>query len=171
MHKCDACEKTRLGQIPKCPSPFSRERGFAQCGGLPGDEKGYIIFLMEEKMKKYCVFELMVILVMLAVGGWASSQSFAGDATKADAVETSGALVVIEGSAFSPATVSVKTGGEVVWKNKDAAPHTITADDGSFDSGSMSQGTEYRRRFDTPGTFSYSCDIHPYMTGKVEVLP
>ncbi|MHB8881119.1 MAG: cupredoxin domain-containing protein [Thermodesulfovibrionales bacterium] len=78
-------------------------------------------------------------------------------------------IVVIDGSAFSPEVATVKVGGEVVWKNKDAAPHTITADDESFDSGSLNQGDEYRRKFTKAGTVKYSCGIHAYMSGKIEV--
>jgi plastocyanin len=78
-------------------------------------------------------------------------------------------VVTIEGSAFSPEVAVVKAGTEVVWKNKDSSPHTVTADDGSFSSGSLSQGEEFRRKFTTPGTFTYSCEVHAYMSGKVEV--
>ena len=78
-------------------------------------------------------------------------------------------VVSIEGSAFVPEKIKIRAGTEVVWKNRDAAPHTVSADDGSFDSGSMDQGAEYRRKFTTPGTVSYSCGMHAWMAGKVEI--
>ncbi|MGC2061970.1 MAG: cupredoxin domain-containing protein [Thermodesulfovibrionales bacterium] len=112
-------------------------------------------------MKKYGLFIVMTISVMLLGVSY-------GFADAADAVDST-VIVMIDGSAFSPEVAIVKVGGEVVWKNKDASPHTVTADDGSFDSGSLAQGAEYRRKFITAGTVKYSCDIHAYMSGKIEV--
>jgi len=90
-----------------------------------------------------------------------------GPASAGDAVAP--VVVIIEGSAFVPDTVTIKAGTEVVWRNKDSVPHTITADDGSFDSGSLNQGDEFKRKFIAPGTYKYSCDIHAYMSGNVIV--
>lgn len=78
-------------------------------------------------------------------------------------------IIFIEGSAFSPEVATIRVGSEVVWRNKDASPHTITADDGSFDSGALNQGEEFSRKFTSPGTIKYSCDIHAYMSGRIEV--
>jgi plastocyanin len=78
-------------------------------------------------------------------------------------------IVIIDGNAFNPESVIVKVGGEVMWRNMDVAPHTVTADDGSFNSGTLGRGDEYRRKFSSSGTIKYSCDIHSYMTGTVEV--
>jgi plastocyanin len=113
-------------------------------------------------MNKYCLLIITVVCLLIlrtAPEAQAVSES-AGD---------SEVMVSIEGSAFSPEVVTVKAGTVVVWKNKDAAPHTITADNGSFDSGTLSQGAEFRKKFDTPGIFRYSCDVHAYMSGRVEV--
>lgn len=90
---------------------------------------------------------------------------------KAGTPASSPAVIVIEGSSFNPASITVKAGTEVIWKNKDSSPHTVTADDGSFDSGSLNQGEEFRRKLVKTGTLSYSCDIHAYMSGKIVVTP
>jgi glucose/arabinose dehydrogenase len=58
----------------------------------------------------------------------------------------------------------------VVWINDDSAPHTITADDGSFDSGSIGKNSEFKHTFHQPGSYSYHCAIHPSMTGKITVI-
>jgi len=79
------------------------------------------------------------------------------------------AEVEIEDFAFQPAEISVATGTEVVWKQRDAAPHTVTADDGSFDSGTMADRDEFMHVFDEPGTYAYHCAIHPAMTATVVV--
>ena len=70
---------------------------------------------------------------------------------------------------FSPGTVEVAVGTTVTWTNNDTAPHTVTADDGGFDSGELAQGGTFSMTFDTAGTYSYFCEIHPQMTGSVVV--
>jgi plastocyanin len=57
----------------------------------------------------------------------------------------------------------------VKWTNQDSAAHTVTADDGSFDSGQMAQGATFSFTFSKAGTFSYKCGNHPTMLGKVVV--
>ncbi len=71
--------------------------------------------------------------------------------------------------AFSPATIDVVVGTRVRWANRGAALHTVTAQDGSFDSGLMGPGASFSRVFASPGTFPYLCVLHPGMTGVVRV--
>ncbi|HEY2648820.1 MAG TPA: plastocyanin/azurin family copper-binding protein, partial [Puia sp.] len=75
----------------------------------------------------------------------------------------------IKNMAFNPASLSVTAGATVTWTNSDTTIHTVTADDGSFNSGNIAIGATYSRVFNTAGTFSYHCTIHPEMTGKVMV--
>ena len=49
-----------------------------------------------------------------------------------------------------------------------ASAHTVTADDGSFDSGKTTDG-EFHHAFDKPGTYGYHCSVHPDMKGMVTV--
>jgi plastocyanin len=72
--------------------------------------------------------------------------------------------------AYSPQTVTVAAGGKVTWRNEDADDHTVTLDDGSFDSGDIAEGKLKSESFKSPGTFTYHCEIHPEMTGTVEVV-
>ncbi|HYM50356.1 MAG TPA: plastocyanin/azurin family copper-binding protein [Candidatus Limnocylindrales bacterium] len=72
--------------------------------------------------------------------------------------------------AYDPKTVSVKVGQAVEWDWTDASSqHTVTADDGSFDSGLCSQGTKFAYTFTKAGTFTYKCTIHSGMMGTVTV--
>ena len=71
---------------------------------------------------------------------------------------------------FSAATVTVNVGDTVTWHNTGQAPHTATADDGSFDTGTINTGGSGSHTFNSPGTFSYICTIHPNMKGTVRVL-
>lgn len=80
-----------------------------------------------------------------------------------------GTSVRMAGSRFEPATIAIAPGETVRWFNDDTAPHTVTASDGTWDSGNLSPGASFERRFATPGTYSYVCRYHPWMTGEVQV--
>jgi LPXTG-motif cell wall-anchored protein len=71
---------------------------------------------------------------------------------------------------FRPATVTVSVGDIVTWRNEGHEPHTATADDGSFDTGTVPAGGRASHLFTQTGTFSYVCTIHPNMTGTVRVV-
>jgi LPXTG-motif cell wall-anchored protein len=77
--------------------------------------------------------------------------------------------VTIEDFAFSPGTITVDQGESVAWTNRDGVGHTATADDGSFDTGTLNRGESGSQQFDEPGTYPYHCTPHPNMTGKVVV--
>lgn len=76
--------------------------------------------------------------------------------------------------AFSPATITIKVGTTVTWTNNTSAPHTVTSDDGTtFDSGASNpisaNGGTYSFTFTKAGTFTYHCQIHPFMKATVIV--
>jgi plastocyanin len=71
--------------------------------------------------------------------------------------------------AFEPGTLSVPVGATVSWTNTGSRPHTVTADDGSFDSGRLDPGEQFSQTFDQPGTFTYHCGFHPEMLGSIVV--
>ena len=86
-----------------------------------------------------------------------------GEAAKSEKVE------IVE-FVYEPDPVVVQAGGKVIWQNQDTAPHTATADDGSFDTGTIEKGKLGSVTFKEPGTFTYFCVIHPTMHGTVEVV-
>jgi plastocyanin len=71
---------------------------------------------------------------------------------------------------YQPDPVVVQAGGKVIWQNEDTAPHTATADDGSFDTGIIERGKIKSETFKEAGTFPYFCEVHPTMHGTVEVV-
>jgi plastocyanin len=73
------------------------------------------------------------------------------------------------GWGFAPAVIEAQTGDPVVWRNTGSMSHSITADSAAFDSGMISPGASWERRFTTPGTFAYHCTPHPWMKGVVKV--
>jgi plastocyanin len=86
-------------------------------------------------------------------------------------VDTSGEPVAIESFAYGPPELTVTVGAAVVWTNRDPVVHTVTADDGSFDSSVLSQGEVFRLVPDHAGTFPYFCSVHPFMRGTLNVAP
>jgi LPXTG-motif cell wall-anchored protein len=79
------------------------------------------------------------------------------------------ASVTISDFEFSPATVTVNEGDTVTWTNDGPTVHTATAEDGSFDTGSLRKGESGSATFTSAGTISYICSPHPFMKGKVVV--
>ncbi|HEX6524600.1 MAG TPA: cupredoxin domain-containing protein [Streptosporangiaceae bacterium] len=77
--------------------------------------------------------------------------------------------VVIHNFAFGPQVVTIKAGTTVHWTNSDTEAHTVTSDTGAFDSKVLQPGAGYSYTFTKPGTYSYHCTIHPFMTAKVVV--
>jgi plastocyanin len=71
---------------------------------------------------------------------------------------------------FNPESLQVQVGDTVTWTNNGDVAHTVTADDGSVDSGDLQSGDTFSYTFDTPGTFSYLCTPHPWMTGTIVVV-
>jgi plastocyanin len=61
--------------------------------------------------------------------------------------------------AFDPKELQVDSGTTVVWKNN-MGRHTVTADDGSFESPIMAPGEQYQHTFDKAGPVKYYCSLH-----------
>jgi len=66
-------------------------------------------------------------------------------------------------------TVVIGVNNTVMWVNDDSAPHTVTANDGSFGSGNIGAAGSYTYTFTTPGTYRYACIYHSWMVGTVIV--
>jgi plastocyanin len=101
----------------------------------------------------------------LLVGALALSLAVvAGGAAPASAART---RVKIVDFAFQPKRVVIPQGSSVTWVNNGDAPHTVTSANGKFDSGELSPGDTYTKRFKQTGVFKYFCEIHPEMRGRV----
>ncbi|WAC04962.1 MAG: cupredoxin domain-containing protein [Methanoregula sp.] len=86
----------------------------------------------------------------------------------------SGNTITIKNFAFTPRTMTVKSGSIVRWENQDSAPHRIIfvdkdGRDTTLDSTVLSSAQSWSNKFDKPGTYPYYCKIHPEMTGTVIV--
>ena len=81
--------------------------------------------------------------------------------------------VAIEDFKFMPERIEVKAGTTVTWTNRDSAPHTATAADDAqrelLDTKVIKQDKSASVTFKKPGTYSYICDLHPFMKATVTV--
>ena len=78
---------------------------------------------------------------------------------------------------YDPAGTSVTPGSTITWTNSDTASHTVTSGtpaegpDGKFDSSLFGSGKKFETILDEKGTYSYFCQVHPWMTGSITVDP
>ncbi|HTD72342.1 MAG TPA: cupredoxin domain-containing protein [Steroidobacteraceae bacterium] len=70
---------------------------------------------------------------------------------------------------FMPTTLTVNAGDKVTWVNKDDEPHTVVSDTGMFRSSAMDTDESFSFKFDKPGTYHFTCSIHPRMVGTIVV--
>ena len=89
----------------------------------------------------------------------------ASHAQPPDAVHT----VRIEAMQFAPASLEVRAGDRIVWKNADPFPHTATSVDRTFDSGNMAAEKTWTWTAKQKGVYPYICTLHPGMKGVVTV--
>jgi plastocyanin len=78
-----------------------------------------------------------------------------------------GTIVALD---FELSSTTVAAGSEVTFRNDDSTAHTVTADDGAFDTGSVPAGeTATFTAPSEPGEVAFHCEIHPSMTGTLTV--
>jgi plastocyanin len=76
------------------------------------------------------------------------------------AQEEPAATVDMQGISFLPLEVHVGPGALVLWTNSSPLGHTVTADDGAFDSGMLDPGATFSMVFDSPGVYQFYCAPH-----------
>jgi plastocyanin len=121
---------------------------------------------------------LVALVVVLALGGCGKDDK--GDKGAKPPSSTAQGSVPLSGDApvdiinfeFKPQKVVVKTGTKVTWTNEDTTIHDIkdTSPLATPQSKEMSKGDTFSITYAQPGSYSYICGIHQYMTGSVEVV-
>jgi len=122
---------------------------------------------------------LVALVVVLALGGCGKDDK--GDKGAKPPSSTAQGSVPLSGDApvdiinfeFKPQKVVVKTGTKVTWTNEDTTIHDVkdTSPLATPISKEMSKGDTFSITYAQPGSYSYICGIHNYMTGSVEVVP
>ncbi|MGI8797968.1 MAG: cupredoxin domain-containing protein [Pseudonocardia sp.] len=101
------------------------------------------------------------LAVLLVAMGCSGSTTTAGGG---------GSTIVIKDFAFTPADITVAPGTKIMVTNSDSAIHTVTANDKSFDTGSITNGQTVELTAPTaPGKYPFRCTPHQYMTGTLTV--
>jgi plastocyanin len=96
----------------------------------------------------------LAVAVLAAISGTASAETH---------------TVTIRFFHFSPESIDVKPGDEVVWVNRDLIDHTVTATDNAFDSKGIARGQSWTWKAGAPGQHAYVCSFHGNMKGVVNV--
>jgi plastocyanin len=99
-----------------------------------------------------------------------AARAKSGKVRPTQAHTSSAATVTITDFKFGPATITVHVGDTVTWTNSSPMPHSATADNNSFDTGIVKPGASASHTFTQAGTFTYHCNVHPFMHGTVIVL-
>lgn len=98
------------------------------------------------------------------------STSMATSSTATPGDSSSDNEVVMRQTSFDPVEIVVPVGSTVTWTNDDTISHTTTANDGTWDSDTMSPGDTFEYTFDTAGDYEFFCSIHPSsMRGTIRV--
>ena len=120
-------------------------------------------------MKLHTASLAVITAALVAVGCSSDAEPAATAAPEAAAPVADGPTIQIEGFAFS-ALDPVAPGAEIAVANLDGAQHTLTADDGSFNTGGLDGGATIAIIApDAPGTYTFACNIHPSMAGSLTV--
>src|SRR5260370_33144524 len=140
----------------------------------------------------FCLLVVGLLVLLAACGGGGSTPSSAGTTPTPTAIaqtptptiaqptptpapgSTQVVLITNDSNGsfgFTPGRLAIRVGTTVTWKNMSSVPHTVTSDDGTtFDSGTFPVGGTFHFTFKTAGTFSYHCNIHPYMRSMIIVV-
>lgn len=137
--------------------------GPAIARGAAGSEVG------GSKVKTLDRWRRGVLLASLALLLVACPTEEPGDGDRAPDEDT----VSISGNSFEPSSLQVTEGATVMFVNEDTVRHTVTAgtpgeETGEFDD-SLSAGDVVEIDFDDAGAYEYFCQVHPSMTGEIQV--
>ena len=99
---------------------------------------------------------------MHGIGSQAPQTPVVADATRV--------TVEIRNYDFFPRELTVTAGTAVTWTNRDSVPHDATAESDGWGTGILDQGESGTITFDSSGTYSYVCTIHPNMKATLTVV-
>ena len=71
---------------------------------------------------------------------------------------------------FEPRRVQVPAGTRVTWRNTGHTPHTMSVRGQTWTTGGIAPGATGSIQFDTPGTYVFTCENHPWQQGEITVV-
>lgn len=122
--------------------------------------------------EKWRVRRRTAVLILLCAWGFSFARSLAQVPPQAatspqSSGDSSNIQIVMKAIAFNPLEQTVHPGDTVEWKNEDIVAHTVTADDGSFDSGLIQPGHSWKMIVKAAASIAYHCSPHPNMKAKL----
>lgn len=147
--------------IPYTPHSLSIQVTNTQSGSIEGASRGV-------RGAEMVGFEFTIPITLSRYFG---SRGTAAPPDEAAPPAAGATVVRIANLSFTARELHVRAGTRVRWVNGEQVQHSVTADDGSFDSGLIEPGQSYERVFDRPGSYAYHCTPHPFMTARVVVEP
>lgn len=120
---------------------------------------------------KHIVAMLSIVALILAACEGSDTASDGGDDTTTTGASGDGVEVVLSDIAFDPSEIEVEPGTTITFVHEDGGiPHTVTAEDGSFDSGQIADGDQFEVTVQETGEIPFFCEIHPTsMQGTIQV--
>ena len=109
------------------------------------------------------------MLAVVAAAALAATATPARSQHAPDGGEGAAVPVSIGFDAVKPQHLDVLLGDTVTWTNDSVRTHTVTADDGAFDSGRVVPTATFTRTFTALGDTPYHCVLHPFIRGDVQV--
>jgi len=114
-------------------------------------------------------FEFTIPFTLSRYFGRRGTTAAKGGAGAASAAAANATPAEMRTMTFEPKRIEIAPGATVRWTNNDQLVHTITAEDGSWDSGPIEPGKTWSHTFTQPGEYSFHCTPHPFMKGVVVV--
>lgn len=119
------------------------------------------------------LFTLALVSLSVVAAACGTSAKTTGSTAAATAGGSGAAsgntTIIIKNFKFSPTPLTVKVGATITVHNEDSTTHTVTATDGSFNTGNIPGGGTATFTVTKAGTFPYICNIHQYMHGTLIV--
>ena len=109
------------------------------------------------------------VLIALTVTGMTLLSVSGPGGTSRAAMPAPPPQIIVKDFMFQPMSLIVTAGATVTWINKDDEPHSVKSETGLFSSGAMDTNESYSFRFEKPGTYHFTCTLHPRMTGTIVV--
>ena len=118
----------------------------------------------------YLVTIAIAALLLLVLGSAAGAQTEGQGVVVVPTTEISTIdILLIEDNYFEPTDALVEPETTLMWVNHGQEQHTVTADDGQFDSGVLNPGDSFLTTVEGSGTLTYHCTLHPEMMGSITV--
>jgi plastocyanin len=119
-----------------------------------------MIIFTDTMTRKTAARAARVLGLLLSLSAW-------GDPSAPASAQA--ATIAVKDFSFQPQALTIKAGTTVTWTNLDDEPHTVRSDTGLFRSGALDGNERFSFTFDKPGTYRFTCSIHPHMTGTIVV--